>query len=185
MELQRFGGLSYIKHKIYIKDYYTNVKDEELHDEIGYHTPPEKYGLYCFPKNKIEYFLLTGKINKRIDLSKFDLYQQGKLKKKNFSVNGLIWIHIAYHDKMSKYVIKTKGSWQLIHSKNYNKILKYNHSRDTKFTHRSFVNSYKGNDSFEKERELYLKNYYNSINDRGVYSDEIEIFVPRYTKINS
>jgi len=58
----RYGNLSSIKHKKYIKDKMNNKHPdwEEWDEEIGYHSPPVKKGIYAFVYPYVEKFLLTG-----------------------------------------------------------------------------------------------------------------------------
>lgn len=58
----RYGDLSPVKHKKYVKNKLNNkLPDMELWDKnIGYHSPPARYGIYAFVYPYIEKFLLTG-----------------------------------------------------------------------------------------------------------------------------
>lgn len=58
----RYGSLSPIKHKKYVKNKLNNkIPDSELWDKnIGYHSPPVRYGIYAFVYPYIEKFLLSS-----------------------------------------------------------------------------------------------------------------------------
>lgn len=58
----RYGDLSSIKHKKYVKNKINNkVKDyEEWDGEIGFHSPPCKRGIYAFVYPYVEKFLLSS-----------------------------------------------------------------------------------------------------------------------------
>ena len=58
----RYGNLSSIKHKKYIKNKLNNTypDDESWDDNVGYHSPPARRGIYAFVYPYVDKFLLTG-----------------------------------------------------------------------------------------------------------------------------
>lgn len=62
IKFARYGSLNPIKHKKYVKNKLNNkLPDAELWDKnIGYHSPPARYGIYAFVYPFIEQFLLSA-----------------------------------------------------------------------------------------------------------------------------
>lgn len=162
MELVRYGSLKPKKQK-----HYTHG------EEKSFHNPPERHGLYAFNPKYVELFLLGGKkTHGKEKINRFEDHKRHNYKR--FRVDGPIWVHIAYHSNCAKYVLARSGSWQLIHSRDYDKVFK-KHAIAVKA---SSAKTARDHHFTDKPHTYLLEPAY-----RSVAKDETEIFVPKTTKI--
>jgi hypothetical protein len=155
LKLVRYGSLKPKKQK-----HYETGKDK------SFHNPPVRKGLYAFNPHYIETFLLGGeKKHGKETIDRFKDHEKHNLK--HFMVDGPIWVHIAHHPSLAKYVLDRKGSWQLINSSDYDKIFKKNAMLTKSYAAKAFG-----------DPAMRLLPAY-----RYVAKDEMEVFVPNTTKI--